>query len=949
MPVSSDLVSFGPFVLDPLAFRLTRDGSPVPLQPKSLELLLMSVAGGGELVPRERITERLWPDVIVTEHSLRQQVRKVRDALEPYGSWLETVPRRGVRFVGPVARAAAGSVGTTVPAERDPFVGRAADLARLDAAVDEARLVTVLGPGGIGKTRLVVHRSSARGDDAVFCDLAATTDAHGVVACVARALGVVLGADDPVEQVAHALGRRSLVILDNFEQVVAHAEATVGRWLERSPSARFVVTSRHRLAVVGERVVALEPLEHDDAVALFRARARTVSEDGLADDAEAIGPLVAALDRLPLAIELAAARCAVLTPRAILGRLVDRFSLLTGGVRVARHATLTAVLDWSWELSAPADQAALAALSVFEGGFAVDAAEAVIGGAGALDRLHHLVDQSLVWRRSAVRFELSTTVREYAAHKLAEGGVDLTRAAEVRHGAWYGEHPEHADLVDLVAACRRALARADAPIAAATAIASARVYTTRGPMGAAAELVERALELPGAPEVHLRVAAASAHLGSSRFDAAEAHLRRAAAIDGVEPHVADEIGLAFAQLARGRGQLDQARAGLLERLPAARGRGDRPLVLGILRQLAVVDQEASRLPDALRWGEEALDAVRALDDPRTEAWILANLGIVLMELGRLDRAGECYEAALAINVAVGARNAEGAVLTNLGILRGKQGDHAQSLALAERALAAQQAVGDRRAEAGALGNLGNSYAWLGRTREAVAHHQAAVELYRALGVRWREALFLGNLGWMAVLQGRLEEAEQFGHAALAAAPEGHGGRGTASMVLGLVDEQLHGDLERARVRLGEALEVYRASGAVFGQAQSSAALARVGGDLGLADAAVALAASIPAMFAEVSCERALLRARAGRFDEAVQDLAPALAFDPSAVLSRGTWLPVVALVRALAGDRAGAAEALGEAAVLAEALEFGPRSRSVRLAREAAERLVLGRRPAELR
>lgn len=323
----------------------------------------------------------------------------------------------------------------SLPAERDMFVGRGEALQSLARNLERgARLVSVLGIGGTGKTRLVTHFAWAWLGEfpggAWFCDLSQARSVDGIVAAVAQALDVPLGKSDPVVQLGHAIaGRgRCLVVLDNFEQVARHAEATVGRWLERAPDAQFVVTTRELLGVAGEHAMALPPLATSDAVALFVSRA-TSATPGLRPDAadlSAIAELVDVLDGLPLAIELAAARIRVMSPRMLLVHMRDRFRLLGApNGRRDRQATLRAAFDWSWDLLSDAEKSALAQLSVFEGGFTLESATAVIDlsdiadAPWIVDVVQSLVDKSFVRRADGDRFDCLASVRAYAAEHLA--------------------------------------------------------------------------------------------------------------------------------------------------------------------------------------------------------------------------------------------------------------------------------------------------------------------------------------------------------------------------------------------------------------------------------------------------------------------------------------------------------------------------------------------------
>ena len=309
-----------------------------------------------------------------------------------------------------------------LPAERDPFVGRSDALRALAALFDgAARLVTVLGIGGIGKTRLALrHAQTWLGDypgGAWFCDLSRARGLDAIVSAVAQALDVPLGKSDPVQQIGAAIAARGpcLVLLDTFEQVARHAEGTLGLWLERAPEARFIVTSREVLGIAGEHTLVLAPMPPSEGAALFVGRLAAVAQRSLltARDREAVDPLVRLLDGLPLAIELAAARSRVMSPRMLLDRMGERFTILTTrGGRLDRQVTLKATLDWSWDLLLEQEKSALAQLSVFEGGSALEAAEAVIAPSAGepallpLDLLQSLVDKSFVRKTAEDRFDL---------------------------------------------------------------------------------------------------------------------------------------------------------------------------------------------------------------------------------------------------------------------------------------------------------------------------------------------------------------------------------------------------------------------------------------------------------------------------------------------------------------------------------------------------------------
>ncbi|MGC4911556.1 BTAD domain-containing putative transcriptional regulator [Streptomyces albogriseolus] len=364
---------------------------------------------------------------------------------------------------GPPTRPGGGTPGN-LRARLTSFVGRETDIEAIRADLSAARLVTLLGPGGAGKTRLSQEAAetvrAAHPDGVWLAELAPVDDPDAVPEAVLTAVGarqtVLYGAgaegmravtdrhSAPVDRLAEHCGpRRMLLILDNCEHVVEAAARLVETLLERCPGLTVLATSREPLGVRGESLRPVEPLPEPVALRLLAERG-AAARPGFRtdDDPEACAEICRRLDGLPLAIELAAARLRMLTPRQIAGRLDDRFRLLTSGSRTAlpRQQTLRAVVDWSWELLDAGERDVLSRLSVFAGGCDLTAAEAVCGPA-ALEALGSLVDKSLVVAAPSgdggMRYRLLETVAEYAGERLDEtGGRD---DAERAHLTYYRE------------------------------------------------------------------------------------------------------------------------------------------------------------------------------------------------------------------------------------------------------------------------------------------------------------------------------------------------------------------------------------------------------------------------------------------------------------------------------------------------------------------------------
>jgi predicted ATPase/class 3 adenylate cyclase len=666
-------------------------------------------------------------------------------------------------------------VPNNLPAERDAFVGRGEVLDALALRFARgARLVSLLGIGGTGKTRLATqfaHRWLGDFPGGVwFCDLSTARNADGIVQAVAQALEVPLGKDEPVQQLGHAIAARGacLLILDNFEQVSRHAEHTLGRWLDRAAQACFLVTSREVLGLPGEEAMALAPLPPDDAASLFVRRAEA-AHHGFAPDADghaAIGDLVRLLDGLPLAIELAAARARLLTPRALLARMDQRFRLLAAqGGRRDRQATLRATFDWSWDLLSAAERSALAQLSVFEGGFTIEAVEAVLDLSAhgidqwAVEVLHSLVDKSLVRRVGDERFDLLASVQEYAAEKLqalqdgAADGSEGRLATRFRHAEYFAASSHSgglalADLDNFVAACRCATAAGAGGNAAATLANAWALLRRHGPFTLAVELAE--FVLGAARRASGRVVEALPLL-----QAGLAHAR-----EGGASRVQGELLIELGNVHINRPDVQSAETCFTQALAIAGEIGHSGLQCAALNGLASARNLVGDLAAAQARYQQALDAARRAGERRWEGGVLGNLGGLLWDIGDGAAAARYIGESLAIAREIGDRVWEANALTNLGVLHIAQEQFETGLAESESALLAARTIGHVRLECIAQCNLGIATTALGGYARARQHYEAALALSRRLQDRRSEGQFLGYMAQMLARSGDATGARQ---------------------------------------------------------------------------------------------------------------------------------------------------------------------------------------------
>jgi predicted ATPase len=673
-----------------------------------------------------------------------------------------------------------------LPVQRTGFVGREKEVSAAQELLlrEDVRLVTVTGPGGIGKTRLALQVASGLADrfpgGVHFVPLSSVTDPGLIAATVVQALGIrESGGQSPLEilkeNFQESMQAPMLLVLDNFEHLV-QAAPTVAELLAMGPNLKIVVTSRAALHIYGEHEFPVPPLAIPDsattsiealsqypAVALFVQRAVAVKPDFELnrENASAVTEICARLDGLPLAIELAAARVKVLSPSSMLTRLASRLQLLTGGSRdmPQRQQTLRAAIDWSYDLLSPAEQKLFRRLSVFVGGCTLEGAEAVCDAKGdldldLLDAMASLVDKSLAQQveqaKGESRFAMLETIREYALEKLeASGERALTKRAHAAYCLVLAEEEAKAqsakegsewlgrfdlDHNNLRAALDWLTETGDADWGLRLATAMFRFWEAREYLAEGRHRLVRLLNLPKAAaptKARMRALFAAGVLAGEQGDytAAEAHIHQS---QDIAHELGDKTGVAIS-----------------------------------LNALAVHARDRGDVAVSQILFEASLALWRELGDPKSVAQAISNLANVLKLQRNYERARSQYAECLSIFESLGDRTGVAWSLNYQGDVARDQGDSADARALYERSLAIFRDLGDRWGVAGTLADLGTLAREEGDYSAARALYGESIKLFQELEHKRGIARLLECFACSAALQLEAERSLRLAGAAAA--------------------------------------------------------------------------------------------------------------------------------------------------------------------------------------
>jgi len=697
---------------------------------RAVAVLAALVRRPNEYVQKDSILAAAWPDVVVEEANLTVQISAIRRALAqaPGGErWVETLSRRRYRFVGPVTELTNKSKNSNLPEPVTSFVGRERELIEIKRLLPRTRLLTLVGVGGLGKTRLALQVSAevldAYRDGVWLVQFAPLEDPGLVPQSVATVLGLKEEAGRSLMQTLaeHLASRHLLLVLDNAEHLLAACALVADTLLPQCPQLVILATSREKLGMAGEQTypvpamstpdieqdATVEGLAQYESVRLFIERARlNLPHFAVTDDnASALASVCSRLDGIPLAIELAAARVRSMAVEEVDRRLDQRFRLLTGGSVTAprRHQTLRALIDWSYDLLADAEKALLRRASVFANGWTLESAEQTCVGDGiedweVLDIVTSLTDKSLVVaeeRNGVARYGLLETVRQYARERLQETGQEAR---------WRNRH----------LACFLALA-------------------------------EKA-------EPHLKEADQQAWL--VRLDAERDNLRVAMEWSTTDPgdtNAGLRLAGALWRFWIFRGLLSENRA-CLSKLFAATPRMQTAARAKALFGAGVLAWLQSDYPAAQALQEDALEHWRALGDRFGIADCLHTLGRYAIDRGEYAPARALLEESLGIRRELGDRREVANSLRNLGDVATNLGDLLVAKTRYEESLAIFRDLGDRMSIAVVVGNLGRLAYWQEDYSTARQAAEESLEISRELADIFDASVALNLLGLVAMAQ-----------------------------------------------------------------------------------------------------------------------------------------------------------------------------------------------------
>ena len=665
------------------------------------------------------------------------------------------------------------------------------------------RLVTLVGPGGVGKTRLAHEFGRSllgKGKTGVWsCDLTGVATVEGISEKVCEVLGLqapraagpamARGVGESLKDVGSLL-----LILDNVEHAVNVLNTCLDMWLKSAPKLWVIVTSRQGLKRPDEEIVRLGPLSTRAAVELFiqRSDELVATPVALKPDDPDLEDLVTALDKLPLAIELAAGRTALLSPRQILDRVKDRLGLLTGG-EASRHGTLRATIDWSWQLLEPWERAAMAQLAVFRGGFTVESAEQIVNLQAWPDApwilfvLESLLERSMLYDATKVdgepRFSMLLSIQDYAREQLGEDPAfeQIVRRRHLSYFSQFGALARldtlfapgseadwarlHAEQENLAAAVREAVELVDYRAGAQSWLAMAllgRAGHARDdlyPLFLSLEKMENIKEELLA-WLALRIADRMAHYETTEQQVSRMERSLAIATRRGWDKVAARLVGRLASFARFSGAQSKAEGHYVKAIRMHRAAGDQYGEMYTLGQYSQLASDQGDMEHCIALAKESLEMASKLGYLPALATQAHSLGIAYLQNGEVDSARENLFQAIRIAATTGDQYLLGLAYVNMGCSYQITQEWERARTLFLRALPIFEQRGERRQAMLCLGNLGEVLGSGGQNEESIHYLRRAIASGRALGLVWEPGAYLAVLGSEEAKAGRIEQGRE---------------------------------------------------------------------------------------------------------------------------------------------------------------------------------------------
>ena len=749
---------FGPFVLNLSERLLQREEEIVGLGNKEFEILTLFVENAGHLFSKDELMRRGWPGVIVGEMTMAGVISNLREALgDDKKTYILTVIKTGYRFICPVeilqdgdliapsvALPAAGRMVHRLPEYQNGLIGRSREMAEIESLAESARVITLVGEGGLGKTRLAIEmgvRWQGQGKRVVFVSLADISDNDLILGEIASVLDVARSNPELPQTVALALSRRpTVLILDNFEQVVDNGATVVKELIQYSRGLVCLVTSRRRLRIAEESWYQLSPLAlpgkaaeldrlHEvESVRLFEERARSANPRFklTADNAGQVAAICEWLEGSPLAIELAALRMDEFSPAEILDNLERLLTLLVSEQRdaIPRHRSLQVAIEWSYRLLPPELQQLFTRLSVFRGGCDAEGVETVCQAPAARNALNRLVDHSLLKRERIGgnrKFRMIEVYREFGDEKLSmEESLSITR----KHADYYFNLAEQASQKLLGAEQNAWLDRLEAEH----------------------DNLRAALDYYGHQESteseELKLAVFLSRFWDIRGYRSEGRAKLQRALKRQQPGASSLIanGLAWLGLLSYKQDDYQCAEQLLsESLTMSQGVGDQECQAFSLSALGLVAEAQGNYREAKALFIASLESSQEANADWLIGWAFSELGIVAEQEGDLGSATKFYLKSLSKREEIQDLRGIAASLNCLGGIARREGDYSQARLYHEKSLALRQSMGNK-------GAIAICYFKLGLLEEAVGQHQASCHYFqKCLSLRCE----LGDRGGMA--------------------------------------------------------------------------------------------------------------------------------------------------------------------------------------------------------